>query len=112
MGTDLLTLAHVGDSRAILVGKDNTLELTEDHKPNLPKERARIENSDPPGRVVFDGYFNHRVFSYAGMYPGLNMSRAIGDVAGHKDEKVREALGIPMPPIRKDRLQRMDDGLR
>jgi len=84
---DLLTVAHVGDSRAVLgMMKPDVMveDLTVDHKPNLEKERQRIESADPPGRVVFDGYYNHRVFVQNGMYPGLNMSRAIGDVLGHK----------------------------
>merc|ERR1712232_1554165 len=48
-------------------------------------ERERIENSKPPGRVVFDGYYNHRVFAQNGHYPGLNMSRAFGDIIAHKE---------------------------
>merc|ERR1719159_2287299 len=55
--------------------------LTEDHKPNLPNEKARIEKAG--GRVVFDGYFNHRVFTKDGR-GGLNMSRALGDCIAHK----------------------------
>jgi len=35
--------------------------------------------------VVFDGFYNHRVFAMGGMYPGLNMSRAIGDIVAHKE---------------------------
>jgi serine/threonine protein phosphatase PrpC len=92
---DVLTLAHVGDSRGVLYAfaPDCSNQLdgamghikhqTEDHKPNLPKEKARIEAGG--GRVVFDGYFNHRVFAKAGMYPGLNMSRALGDILAHKE---------------------------
>lgn len=86
-----LTIAHVGDSRAVLgkrrrdTKKVEVEDLTIDHKPNLPEERKRIEHSEPPGRVVFDGFYNHRVFSMKGMYPGLNMSRALGDVVGHEE---------------------------
>jgi len=84
-----LWVAHVGDSRAILgkqgVGMRDVEDLTIDHKPDLEEERRRIENSNPPGRVVFDGYYNHRVFALNGMYPGLNMSRALGDVIGHRE---------------------------
>ena len=58
------------------------MELTPDHKPNLPGERKRIEDSG--GMVVFDGFYNHRVFKKGTCYPGLNMSRAMGDVIGNK----------------------------
>merc|ERR1712014_220358 len=57
--------------------------LTRDHKPNLKDERARIEKNG--GRVVFDGYANHRVYAKNARYPGLNMSRCIGDLMGHQD---------------------------
>jgi len=86
-----LTVAHVGDSRAVLAykkkskGAFETLELTKDHKPDLPQEKKRIESATPPGRVVFDGYFNHRVFAQGGQYPGLNMSRAFGDLVAHRE---------------------------
>jgi|EP00927_Polykrikos_kofoidii_P016370 serine/threonine protein phosphatase PrpC len=85
-----LTVAHVGDSRAVL-GKtalkreesNGVVDLTNDHKPHLPEEKQRIESAG--GRVVFDGFYNHRVFSSQGNYPGLNMSRALGDVVAHKE---------------------------
>jgi len=35
--------------------------------------------------VVFDGYANHRVYAKNGRYPGLNMSRCLGDLMGHSD---------------------------
>merc|ERR1719238_2250117 len=83
-----LTVSHVGDSRAVTSvrqgGKWETKDLTIDHKPNLPEEKRRIESADPPGRVVFDGYYNHRVFAQKEMIPGLNMSRAIGDIVAHQ----------------------------
>jgi len=87
---DAVYIAHVGDSRSIILkktGPGDKLEataLTEDHKPELTHERSRIESANPPGRVIFDGYYNYRVFCADGMYPGLNMSRAIGDITAHK----------------------------
>jgi len=81
----------VADSTAV-VGKINQTNnqkkitgeaLTKDHKPNLKEEKARIEKSG--GRVVFDGYANHRVYAKNARYPGLNMSRCLGDLMGHQD---------------------------
>jgi len=139
MVTDTLTIAHVGDSRGVLYegtqafkteipakpepeqkkamgelpkGAAKIHYATEDHKPNLPGEKKRIEAKG--GRVVFDGYYNYRVFAAKGMYPGLNMSRALGDCVAHKEaglvaepelkvidlKKIREAEGaLPLTLI-------------
>jgi len=83
-----LALAHVADSTAVAgkMGGDGKMKwemLTRDHKPNLKDERQRIEKAG--GRVVFDGYANHRVYAKNARYPGLNMSRCMGDLMGHQD---------------------------
>jgi serine/threonine protein phosphatase PrpC len=84
-----ITVAHVADSTCVIgeLKKDSKAltgtPLTRDHKPNLKDERARIEKAG--GRVVFDGYANHRVYAKNGRYPGLNMSRCLGDLLGHSD---------------------------
>jgi len=86
-----ITLAHVADSTAVLgrkaadkkKGSVEGIALTRDHKPNLKDERARIEKAG--GRVVFDGYANHRIYAKNARYPGLNMSRCLGDLMGHAD---------------------------
>lgn len=38
-----LYAAHCGDTRAVLSRSGEALRLTEDHKPNLPRERKRVE---------------------------------------------------------------------
>merc|ERR1719229_794191 len=78
-----LTVAHVADSSAVLGQKNKVVQLTRDHKPNLQDERRRIESKG--GRVVFDGYANYRVYAKNARYPGLNMSRCLGDLMGHQD---------------------------
>lgn len=104
--TDELTVAYAGDSRSVLYSGSIPGEIhhaTEDHKPNLPAEQARIEKMG--GRVVFDGYYNHRVFAKAGMYPGLNMSRALGDVVAHKEAGLTaepEVITKKLKPLRGD----------
>jgi len=59
------------------------VELTKDHKPELKEEKRRIEKSG--GQVVYDGFANHRVYAKGGRYPGLNMSRSLGDLMGQYD---------------------------
>jgi len=82
-----ITIGHVADSTAALGSKHgdgwNGVALTRDHKPNLKDEKARIEKSG--GRVVFDGYANYRVYAKNARYPGLNMSRCLGDLLGHAE---------------------------
>jgi len=90
-----LYIAHVGDTRCVLGRKPSdtvpvqAVDLTVDHKPDLPAERARIEKAG--GVVIFDGGWNYRVFakdkkdSRGKRYPGLNMSRAMGDLNGFND---------------------------
>jgi len=76
LGKDKVTVANIGDSRAILgrmkKGEDGVLkisavELSKDHKPELPEEKERIENAG--GEVDDDGRVDG----------GLNLSRAFGD---------------------------------
>merc|ERR1711871_1657176 len=86
----MMHVAHVGDSRIVLAKRaaDNSdnltaFDLTKDHKPDDPAEKARIEANG--GRVVFDGFYNHRIYAKGKRYPGLNMSRALGDLLGYYD---------------------------
>lgn len=67
-----ITVAHTGDSRAVLCRAGIALQLTYDHKPDVAAERLRIE-SLPDGSVLcWDG-----VPRVQGM---LAMSRAVGDL--------------------------------
>lgn len=77
-----LYIAHVGDSRCVLGRRHHkgikAIDLTIDHKPNHEKERQRIVAAG--GQVKkLDGDIPHRVFLKGRQYPGLAMSRAIGD---------------------------------
>jgi len=102
-----LTIAHVADSTVCMASwKDESKKeltcraLTRDHKPDLPDERARIENGG--GRVVFDGYANYRIYAKQGRYPGLNMSRCLGDLLGHTDAGISaepEVVEIEIQPL-------------
>lgn len=85
-----LTIAHVADSTVVLGSYTDAsktqlkgVAMTRDHKPDLKDEKARITKAG--GRVVFDGYANHRVYAKNGRYPGLNMSRCLGDLLGHQE---------------------------
>ena len=92
-----LICANVGDSRAIVAFDQNNdpnlqflrvMPLSIDYKPELPEEKARILMS---GGVVeqFQNNFGmyigpYRVFAPGKDYPGLAMSRSIGDLEGKR----------------------------
>jgi len=66
-----LWIINVGDSRAILCDKlGQSVQLSIDHKPNLPEEKKRIENLG--GKITFDGV-DWRIKT-------LSLSRAFGDL--------------------------------
>lgn len=66
-----ITVANCGDSRALLCRKGKLIELSEDHKPELPRESERIRKAG--GHVAQVGPC-HRIDGW-----GLNLSRALGD---------------------------------
>jgi serine/threonine protein phosphatase PrpC len=81
-----LYIAHVGDSRAVIANNVNgvlkAMNLTRDHKPDLPDEEARI--------IEWGGFVQHpleeglsgRVYlDEEHTMIGLAMSRSIGDCA-------------------------------
>ena len=78
-----LYVAHVGDSRGIMCRKEKdgnivAVPLTRDHSPEIEEEKRRIETYNGEVRRQ-DQYSPARVFGRDANYPGLAMSRAIGD---------------------------------
>lgn len=68
---DKLWILNLGDSRAIKCNKLNIAEqLSQDHKPNSPEEKIRIEKLG--GKIEFDGS-DWRISN-------LSLSRAFGDL--------------------------------
>jgi serine/threonine protein phosphatase PrpC len=81
---DRVYSAHVGDSRALIgrllpSGQREALVLTPDHKPNLDEEKKRIESCGGEVKKQ-ENDIPFRVFLRDRDYPGLAMSRSIGDL--------------------------------
>ncbi|KXZ41809.1 hypothetical protein GPECTOR_276g723 [Gonium pectorale] len=77
--SDTIYAAHAGDSRAVLSRRGAALRLTEDHKPNLPAERSRVEAAG--GRVDFQRCWRVIVEPREGrLGSGLAVSRSLGDL--------------------------------
>ena len=79
---DKLLCYNIGDSRAIYINNNyEPVQITRDHKPNLPEEQKRIINAG--GRVAKIQHIANigpfRVWLKKEDVPGLAMSRSFGD---------------------------------
>jgi len=76
-------VATLGDAK-IMLGSWNRRDsrmifCSQDHKPGIPEERARLEAAGSEVREVDPG--NFRIYLPGSNFPGLTMSRAFGDTA-------------------------------
>ena len=99
-----LLCANVGDSRAILVKDNNVIvPLSIDQKPDDPEEKKRIEESGGEiSQFEEDGEKSgpFRVWKKGEAYPGIAMSRSIGDY-------IATTLGvIPVPKFMDEKLDK------
>merc|ERR1719203_2444805 len=72
---DSITVANAGDSRAVLCRRGVAVEMSEDHKPNLPGELRRIHRA---GGCVMEQHVAGQ--TYYRVNGNLNLSRSIGDL--------------------------------
>ena len=90
-----LLCINVGDSRSIILklnymkNKLETLSLSKDHKPFLENEKKRIENLGGEVHKMFNISNNEfegpfRVFFKGENYPGIAISRSLGDYISKK----------------------------
>lgn len=68
-----LYCANAGDSRCVLFRNNQMLEMSTDHKPDLPSEKNRIVKA---GGAVIEGRVEGN----------LNLSRALGDMCYKKNK--------------------------
>ena len=89
---DKIICYNIGDSRAIYINNElKCFQISQDHKPEIYSEKMRIEEN---GGIVKKDYLNigaYRVWSKNGNYPGLAMSRSIGDY-------VAKSIGVTNEP--------------
>lgn len=100
---EMLYAAHCGDSRAVLYRNGRPIRLTEDHKPNLPRERQRVESN---GGVVDFAHCWRVIIGPKDGRPasGLAVSRSLGDL----DFKEPLPLIVPTPDVVSERLVEED----
>jgi len=101
-----LTVANAGDSRAVLCRRGRALDLSEDHKPNLPGERARI---DKAGGSVEE----QRVgpWTFYRVNGNLNLSRSIGDLGYQRNQALaaKDQMICATPDVRSFQRQAGDE---
>lgn len=79
-----MTVAHVGDSRLIVAQGPQVTFATADHVIDVVEE-LRIEALGGEVRMhEVCGINSRRVFQRGQMFPGLSMSRSLGDVVAHQ----------------------------
>ena len=95
-----LIVANAGDSRTIISCKGTSIEMSDDHKPDLPKERERVQKA---GGYVSDGRINGN----------LNLSRALGDLEYKRNTDLQpgEQLISAVPEIKTRTLTPDDEFL-
>ena len=110
---NIIICANCGDSRAILITDENKIiPLSRDHKPDLPEEKRRILESG--GRVdQIYGMGPFRVWFKDADYPGLAMSRSIGDGYAHKVGVIDlpEILVFPIDEVKPKAIILASDGV-
>ena len=78
-----LICINIGDSKSILINKNEIISLSKEHKLNILEEKERIEKlGGEILKINSNGPF--RVFEKGKNYPGLSMSRSIGDLIAKK----------------------------
>ena len=98
-----LICANVGDSRAIMVKGNSVIPLSIDQKPVDPEESKRIiQNGGEISQFEEDGEKSgpFRVWKKGEVYPGIAMSRSIGDL-------IASTLGvIPEPKFIEEKIDK------
>ena len=101
-----LFCAHVGDSRVVLSRKQpngtrTSIDLTNDHTPTIAEERTRIEQRRGEVKQLA-GDITARVFVKGKDFPGLAMSRVLGDL-------LAQEIGVICEPEIKEYKMTEDD---
>lgn len=93
-------IANAGDSRCVLSKNEIAINMSEDHKPELEAEKARIEKA---GGYVEDNRVN-------GV---LNLSRSLGDLEYKQNKKFKpeEQMVTALPDVKVEKISNECDFL-
>eukprot|EP00434_Breviolum_minutum_P025912 symbB.v1.2.022909.t3/scaffold2052.1/size91004/4 len=81
---DSVWVANLGDSKAVLLvpGEPGVAAETTEHKPSVDSERERVESMGLELQTTIhdDGFVEERLFVLGEDFPGLCMTRSLGDL--------------------------------
>merc|ERR1719499_1030842 len=94
---DTITVANAGDCRAVLCRTGRAIDLSEDHKPQLPSECARIRRAG--GCIMEQRCLAGALYRVNG---DLSLSRAIGDLRYKQNSRLspQDQIICSTPDIR------------
>jgi len=98
--SDWIWVGHVGDSRAILVAPGHgVLHESRDHKVSIEEERERVESSGCRVDTYHhaDDTEESRVFLEGKGYPGIMMTRSLGDLCVKNNGVIAEPEVVKWP---------------
>jgi len=103
---EAITVANAGDCRAVLCRGGQAIDMSEDHKPNLPSELSRIRKAG--GCIMEQRCPRGSLYRVNG---DLSLSRAIGDLRYKQNAnlKPQEQLISATPDVRVFRRQPNDE---
>jgi len=106
--SDVILVANAGDSRAVLSRSGLAISLSEDHKPNLPQEKQRIQRAG--GHIERHQIGDNVQYRVNG---NLNLSRSIGDLEYKRAEHLPadEQMICATPDVRATPREPEDDFL-
>ena len=82
---------NIGDSRAIMIKRNGAISLSKDHKPSDPTERNRIESLGGEIKRSSNSIGPLRIWIKGKEYPGIAMSRSLGDLVSKEIGVIGEA---------------------
>eukprot|EP00406_Dinophysis_acuminata_P023039 CAMPEP_0179347632 /NCGR_PEP_ID=MMETSP0797-20121207/73247_1 /TAXON_ID=47934 /ORGANISM="Dinophysis acuminata, Strain DAEP01" /LENGTH=414 /DNA_ID=CAMNT_0021062333 /DNA_START=89 /DNA_END=1332 /DNA_ORIENTATION=- len=103
---NMLVVANAGDSRAVLCRGGKAIDMSEDHKPNLPRELVRIRKAG--GQVFEKQVGKHTVYRVNG---DLSLSRALGDFRFKQNPRLapKDQMISCVPDVQTVKLQPEDE---
>lgn len=112
---DKIWVGTSGDSRCIMFipGDEDAIQSTVDHKPSHETEKARVEAAgcEVTRTEYEDGWVEERVNIRGREYPGISMTRSLGDLLVKAYGVIAEPVVVEWPRVKGAYLLAASDGV-